>query len=136
MTFMMTSLTYDKSDICQFFIKTYSVLSIQYMYKISCKMYKNFLRYSIFFHRVSTSPSPLQPRDFQKSPAQVGLRQSTFMLFQNIQEENDGVIDFGDTQTDEYESYSVMFLSLLKIFLLIMSWYEKIALVSSIIIFS
>lgn len=51
------------------------------------------------------------------------------MLFQNTQEENDGLIDCGATQTDEYESYSIMFLSLLKIFLLIMSWYEKIALV-------
>ena len=30
---MMTSSNDDKSDICQFFIKTYPVSSIQYMYK-------------------------------------------------------------------------------------------------------
>ena len=46
MTFMMTSFNDDKSDICQFFIKTYSILSIQY--KISCKMDKNFLIYMCF----------------------------------------------------------------------------------------
>ena len=55
MTFMMTSSNYDKSDFVNFFIKTYSILSIQYMYKISCKMDKNFLRYTMFFHRGPTS---------------------------------------------------------------------------------
>ena len=30
----------DKSDICQFFIKIYFILSIQYVYKISRKMEK------------------------------------------------------------------------------------------------
>ena len=47
---MMTKVTF-----VNFFIKTYSILSIQYMYKISCKMDKNVLRYSMFFHRGSTS---------------------------------------------------------------------------------
>ena len=36
-----------------FSIKTYSILLIQYMYKFSCKMDKNFLRY-----RFSKNPSP------------------------------------------------------------------------------
>ena len=34
MTFMMTSLNDNKSDICHFFIKTYFILQIQYMHKI------------------------------------------------------------------------------------------------------
>ena len=38
LTFMIMSSNDDKSDIYQFFVKTYSILSIQYMYKISCKM--------------------------------------------------------------------------------------------------
>ena len=42
---MMTKVTFVK-----FFIKTYSILPIQYMYKSSCKMDKDFLRYSMFFH--------------------------------------------------------------------------------------
>ena len=50
MTFMMTKVTF-----VNFFIKTYSILSIRYMYKISCKMDKLFLKYSMFFHRGSTS---------------------------------------------------------------------------------
>ena len=60
MTFMMISSNDGKSDICQFFIKTYSILPIQYMYKVSCKMAKHFLRCSTCFHRVpsSTPPSP------------------------------------------------------------------------------
>ena len=29
------------------------------MYKISCKIDNNFLRYSMFFHRRPTSPNPL-----------------------------------------------------------------------------
>ena len=41
-----------------FFIKTYSILLIQYMYKSSCEMDKNFQRYSMFFHRGPTSPPP------------------------------------------------------------------------------
>ena len=45
-TFMMTSPNDGKSDICLFFIKTYSILSVQC--KISCKIDKNFLRYMFF----------------------------------------------------------------------------------------
>ena len=54
MTFMMTKVTF-----VNFFIKIYSILSIRYMYKISCKMDKLFLKYSMFFHRGSTSPDLL-----------------------------------------------------------------------------
>ena len=63
MAFMMTSSNDCKSDICQFFIKTYSIFLIQYMYKISCKSDKTFQRYSMFFHHGPTS-HPL-PWDFQ-----------------------------------------------------------------------
>ena len=50
MTFVMMSSNDDKVTFVSFFIKTYSIFPIQYMYKMSCKMYKHFLRYSIFFH--------------------------------------------------------------------------------------
>ena len=50
---MMTKVTH-----LNFFIKTYTILSIQYMYKISCKMDKDFLKYSMFFPRGPTGPSP------------------------------------------------------------------------------
>ena len=49
---------------------------MQYMYKISCKIDKDFLRYSMFLHHGPTRPAPPpppQPWDFQKGPAQVGL---------------------------------------------------------------
>ena len=42
------------------------------MYKISCKMDKDFLRYSMFFHRGPTRPSP-PPEIFKKAPHQIGL---------------------------------------------------------------
>ena len=61
MTFMMTSSNDDKSDTSQFFIKTYTILSIQYMYKISCKMDKDFLKYSMFFPGGPTAPPPPTP---------------------------------------------------------------------------
>ena len=79
MTFMMTSSNDDKFffikffQVIDFFIETCSILSIQYMHKISCKTDKYFLRYSICFHRGPNRP-PSQPWDFQKSPAQLGLR--------------------------------------------------------------
>ena len=62
-----------------FFIKTYSILSIQYMYEISCKMDKHFLRYRMFFHRGPTSPPPPPAFSkvalrFSKSPVQVELK--------------------------------------------------------------
>ena len=65
MTFILTSSNDDRSGICQFFIKTYSILSMQYMYKISCKMDKYFLRYSMFFH-CGTSRPPNTPDIFKK----------------------------------------------------------------------
>ena len=61
MTFMMTSSNDGKSDICQVFIKTYSILSVQYMYKVSCKMDKHVLRYSTCFHRGPSSTPLPQP---------------------------------------------------------------------------
>ena len=88
MTFMVTSSNDDKSDICQFFIKTYSILSKQYMYKISCKMDKNFLRYSMFFQRAPTSAPPLPPHPtptlrFSKkpSPGRVKLKAPLKKIF-------------------------------------------------------
>ena len=54
MTFMMTSSNDDKCDICHFFYQELSILSTQYMYKISCKMDKRFLRYSMFYQRGPT----------------------------------------------------------------------------------
>ena len=70
MTFMMMSSNDDKSDIYHFFFfKTYSILSIQYMYQFSCRMNKKVLRYSILFH---LGPTRLPPAlRFSKSPAQV-----------------------------------------------------------------
>ena len=59
MTFMMTSSNDGKSDICHFFIKSYSILSIQY--EISCKTDKCFLRH--MFHRGPTR-SPLSHEFF------------------------------------------------------------------------
>ena len=50
---MMTKVTH-----LNFFIKTYTILSIQYMYKISCKMDKDFLKYSMFFPGGPTAPPP------------------------------------------------------------------------------
>ena len=50
---------------------TYSMLLIQYMYKISCKMDKIFLRYSMFFHRGSTRPSPALRFSKKPSPGKV-----------------------------------------------------------------
>ena len=75
MTFMMTSSNDGKSDICQFFIKTYSILSIQYMYKVSCKMDKHFLRCSTCFHHGPSSTPLPQPWDFQKkaSPDRIKI---------------------------------------------------------------
>ena len=58
MTFMMTSSNDGKSDICQFFI--------QYMYKISCKMGKHFLRYSMLFHAPPTPFLPPNPPEILK----------------------------------------------------------------------
>ena len=83
MNFMMASSNDDKSDICQFFFtKTYSVLSIQYMYKVSCKMDKHFLRYFMFSTTgLLAPPPPPQPWDFRKSPAQVGSKQKMFTSF-------------------------------------------------------
>ena len=60
-TFMMASSNDGKSDIYQFFIQTYPILLIQYMYKISCKMDRNFLRYSMFFHHGPASPPTPPP---------------------------------------------------------------------------
>ena len=55
-----------KVTFANFLIKTYSILSIQYMYKISCKIDKNFLRYSMFFH---SWPTRLPPTlRFPKNP--------------------------------------------------------------------
>ena len=49
MTFMMTSLNDNKSDICHFFY--------QDLFHITNTVYaQNFLRYSMFFHRRPTSP--------------------------------------------------------------------------------
>ena len=77
---MMTKLTF-----VNIFIKTYSILSIQYMYKISRKMDKHFLRYNMFFHPVATSSPPpslaLRFWDFQKSQADVGLRYHSHKKF-------------------------------------------------------
>ena len=56
---MMIKVTFSK-----FFIKTYSILSIQYIYKVSCKM-DIFWDTACFFTRVNWV--------FQKSPTQVGL---------------------------------------------------------------
>ena len=80
MTFIMTSSNDDKSDICQLiFIKTYSIFSIQYMYRISCKMDKHFLRCSMFFHRGPTSPPPAALRFSKKnSPGRV---ESNFVFY-------------------------------------------------------
>ena len=55
-----------KVTFVNFFIKTYSILPIQYMYKISCKIDKNCLRYSLFFHHGPTSPPSLR---FSKKPS-------------------------------------------------------------------
>ena len=72
MTFMMTSSSDDKVTFVKFVIKTYSILSIQYMYKISYKMDINFLRYSMFFSpRAYYFPPVL--KFSEKSSAQVGL---------------------------------------------------------------
>ena len=50
MNFVVVSSNDGKSDICQFFfIETFSLLSVQYIYELSCKMDKTFLRYSMFF---------------------------------------------------------------------------------------
>ena len=54
MTFMMMSSNGDKVTFVNFLINTYSILSIHYMYKISCKMDKNLPRYSMFSHRGPT----------------------------------------------------------------------------------
>ena len=72
MTFIMTSSIDNKGDIVNFFMKTCSVLSIQYMYKIHVKSTKVRWDTACFFHH---GPTKLpQSWDFQKSPAQVGLR--------------------------------------------------------------
>ena len=55
-----------------FFIKVYCILSIQYMYKISCKMDKNFLRYSMLFHRGSSRNPPVLR--FSKKPSPGGVK--------------------------------------------------------------
>ena len=61
MTFMMMSSNGDKVTFVNFFINTYSILSIHYMYKISCKMDKNLPRYSMFSHGGPTRLPPPQP---------------------------------------------------------------------------
>ena len=70
LTFMVMSSNDDNSDIFQFFIKTHSILSIQYMYKISCKMDKKFLRYSMFSSLLAYQPS-LSSEIFKPSPGSV-----------------------------------------------------------------
>ena len=60
MTFMMTSSNDDKATFVSFFIETYSILSIKYIYKMPCKIDKDFVRYSMFFHRGPTR-HPSQP---------------------------------------------------------------------------
>ena len=71
---MMTLSNDDKSEICQFFIKTYSILSILYMHKC-----KNVNRQKFYWNTACSfcrGPAryPL-PLEFQKSPSQVGLKQ-------------------------------------------------------------
>ena len=71
---MISSSNDDKSDICQFFYQDLFHIVNTVINKISCKMDKIFLRYSMFFHRgFTSSPPPPQPWDFQKNPVQVGL---------------------------------------------------------------
>ena len=72
MTFMKMSSNDNKSCICQFFIKVYCILSIQYMYKISCKMDEHFLRYSMLFHRGPTRNPPVLR--FSKKPSPGGVK--------------------------------------------------------------
>ena len=50
MTFMITSSNDDKSDSCQFFYQDLFHIDNTVYVKISCKMDKNFLRYTKFFH--------------------------------------------------------------------------------------
>ena len=80
---MMKKVTFVK-----FSIKTRCILSVSYMYKVSCKMDKNFLRYSMFFHRGPTSlPSPTPVLRFSKRSNQIGLRRdslSKLILFKPV----------------------------------------------------
>ena len=71
---MMTFSNDDKSGICQFFIKTCSILSILYMHKC-----KNVNRQKFYWNTTCSfcrgpTRNPL-PLEFQKSAAQVGLKQ-------------------------------------------------------------
>ena len=66
MTFMMTSSSDDKVTFVKFVIKTYSILSIQYVYKISYKIDIHFLRYSMFFLGIEI---------FKKKPSPVRVKQ-------------------------------------------------------------
>ena len=70
-TFMMTSSNDDKSNICQFFIRTFSILSIQYTYKISSKIDKNFLRYCMFLNHWPTRLPPTVRFSKKPSPGRV-----------------------------------------------------------------
>ena len=59
MTFMMTSqMMTEVIFVIFFFVKTYSILSIQYMYKISCKNGQNSSEIQHAFHHGPTSPPP------------------------------------------------------------------------------
>ena len=58
-----------KVTFANFFIKTYSILSIHYLSKVSCKMDKDFLRYIKLFHWGPTrTPLSLALR-FSKKPS-------------------------------------------------------------------
>ena len=71
MNFVTMSSKECKSHICRFFVKTFSLLSIQYMFELSCKMDKMFLRYSMFFSRRPTRilPQSFTATRFLKIPA-------------------------------------------------------------------
>ena len=57
---------------------------MQYMYKMSCKMDRNILRYSMFFHRGPTSPSPASTEIFKiAQPWQGSKNQKIFSYKDN-----------------------------------------------------
>ena len=84
---MMTKVTFVNS-----FMETFSILSVQYMYKISFKMDKNLdieiqqtWDATCFFTAGLLTPSPLhQLWNFQKSPAQIELSINLYLKLYSI----------------------------------------------------